>query len=89
MAENEKKDLEKVEKVKSDKPSVWSTIGAWFKSLKSECKKIAWASFKSIKANTAIVLVVAIVFAIVLGLLDYLFQGGLNGLNGLVTLIKG
>ena len=88
MAENEKKDLQKVEKVKSDKPSFWSKIGAWFKSLKSECKKISWMGWKAVQSNTGIVLVCVIAFAIVIGVLDLAFRNAIGGLSGLVNLIR-
>lgn len=89
MAENEKKVAVKTEKPKSDKPSIWKRIGAWFKSLKSECKKISWASWKSVRTNTIIVLVCIVIFAVAIGILDYLFSGAIQGLNGLVNLVRG
>ena len=86
MAENEKKtELGKsAEKQKSDKPSVWQRLTAWFKSLKSECKKIAWASFKSVRSNSVIVLVCVVIIAVVLGLLDYCFSSAIVGLSRLL-----
>ena len=93
MAENEKKELQKAEKkaakAKSDKPSIWKRIGSWFKGLRAECKKITWTSWKEVKTSTFIVLVFVIVFAIVIGVLDYAFSGAISGLNGLVNLIRG
>ena len=85
MAENEKKELQNAEK----KPSVFKRIGAWFKSLKSECKKISWTSWKSVKSSTFIVLVCVIAFAIVIGLLDLVFGKAIGGLNDIVNLIRG
>ena len=89
MADNEKKtELEqtapKAEKAKSDKPSIWARLGTWFKSCKSECKKISWASWKSVKSNSLVVLVCVIIFSIVLGLLDYCFSGAIVGLSRLI-----
>lgn len=93
MAENEKKELAKAEKkapkVKSDKPSIWKRIGAWFKGLRSECKKISWTNWKTVKSSTLIVLVCVIIFAIVIGVLDFAFNGAIAGLNGLVGLLRG
>lgn len=40
---------------KSDKPSVPSRIAAWFRSCKSEMKKIVWASPKSVLSNSIMV----------------------------------
>ena len=87
MAENEKKtELEKnadkkPAKAKSDKPSIWKRIGNWFKSVKSECKKISWASWKSVRSNGTIVLVCVVIFSIVLAILDYCFSGAIVGLS--------
>lgn len=86
MAENENKtEIRKSPKEekpqKKDKPSVWQRIGTWFRSIKSECKKISWASWKSVRSNTIIVLVCVIIFSAVLGLLDYCFSSAIIGLS--------
>ena len=86
MAENEKKDIQKS---KSDKPSFFAKMGAWFKSLRSECKKISWTSWKNVKSNTAITLVCVIAFAIVIGVLDFVFRHSISGLSDLANLIRG
>ena len=94
MAENEKKtELEKstykkrakAEKAKSDKPSLWKRITAWFKSVKSESKKVAWASWKSVRSNGTIVIVAVVIIAIALGIIDIAFSGALNGLANLIN----
>ncbi len=90
MADNEKKnELEKAAeskpaKVKEDKPSVFARAKTWFKSVKSEWKKVAWASPKSVKNNTIVVLIGIIVFSAALGILDYLFSGAIVGLSRLI-----
>lgn len=86
MAENENKtEIRKSPKEekpqKKDTPSVWQRIGTWFRSIKSECKKISWASWKSVRSNTIIVLVCVIIFSAVLGLLDYCFSSAIIGLS--------
>ncbi len=89
MAENEKKALE-AEQTKSDKPakekkpSVWKRLVAWFKSLRAECKKISWASFKSVRYNTIVVIIAVIICSIVTGLLDYGFSAAIVGLSRLI-----
>ncbi|MBQ4096980.1 MAG: preprotein translocase subunit SecE [Clostridia bacterium] len=80
MAENEKK-TETQKAPKEKKPSVWSRIGKWFKSLKSECKKISWASWKSVRSNSIIVIVCIIIFSAVLALLDLGFHEAISGLS--------
>lgn len=94
MAENEKNsELEttapkKADKAKSEKPSVWKKIGAlckkigaWFKSVRSECKKVSWAGWKSVRSNSIIVLVCVIIIAVIIGVLDYGFLNAISGLN--------
>ncbi|MBO5313453.1 MAG: preprotein translocase subunit SecE [Clostridia bacterium] len=55
---------------KSDKPGFFARIGAWFKGLKSEFKKITWASRKATFKNFGIVLAIVIVSAVVIGAID-------------------
>lgn len=62
-AKNDKKD----KKVKEKKPS---KLAAKFKGLKSEYKKITWASKEDTFKNFAIVLVGMVVFAAVIGVID-------------------
>ena len=93
MAENEKKALEadqkKAEKtaekpVKEKKPSIWKRLGAWFKSLRSEAKKISWASFKSVRYNSIVVIVCVVICSIIIGLFDYGFSAAIDGLSRLI-----
>ena len=93
MAEKEKKtELEKSEakkpakenKPKEDKPSVGQRLGTWFKSLKSECKKISWASWSSVRSNSIIVIISVLIISAVLGILDYCFSGAIVGLSRLI-----
>jgi len=91
MAENEKKalDAEKNEKVekkpaKEKKPSVFKRLGAWFKSLRAEAKKISWASPKAVRYNSILVIVCVVICSIVIGLLDYGFSAAIVGLSRLI-----
>jgi len=94
MAENEKKALEAEQNAKADKPaekpvkekkpSVWKRLAAWFKSLRAEAKKISWASFKSVRYNTIVVIVCVIICSIITGLLDYGFSAAIVGLSRLI-----
>lgn len=52
----------------------------FFRSLKSEWKKISWYSWKQTWKGTLVVAIVSIVIAIVVGLLDTGFSQGLNAL---------
>ena len=85
MAENEKKTAPEAAKeakpAKADKPSLWSRLTAWFRSVKSECKKVSWASWKAVQSNSIIVIVCVLIISAVVGILDYAFSGTLIGLS--------
>lgn len=88
MAENEKTPA-KTEKnetkaPKENKPSFFSRVGAWFRSLKAECKKISWASPKLVKQNTLLVVVCVAIVGVVIGLLDYGFSQTIVGLSRII-----
>ena len=74
MAENEKKTV-KAAKAKSDKPSLWSRIASWFKSVKSEAKKVVWPNKQTVVKNTVVVIVALIVLCAVVTVLDVVFGG--------------
>ena len=84
MAEKEKKVVETENKPK--KPAKEKKKGkikeAW-KGFKSELGKIVWPSWKQVLKNTLIVLVVVIIFAVIIGALDYAFSGGIQALADL------
>ena len=63
---------EKETKVKktNDKPGFIARVGAWFKGLKSEFKKITWSSRKSTFKNFGIVMAIVIASALVIGIVD-------------------
>ncbi len=69
---------------KDKKPSLGSRIVAWFRTTKAELKKIVWPPRKTVLRNTALVLVVMVVLAAVLGLLDYVFSSAVVGLSYIV-----
>ena len=82
-ADTAKKEVKK-EVSKPKKPSIFSRIKAWFKSCKSEMKKVVWASWSSVRSNTLMVLVCIIVVSAVIGLVDYLFSQGFTILGKLI-----
>ena len=86
MAEKENKAVqEKKEKApNSDKPSLFKRIGTWFKSLRSEAKKVSWANAASVRKNTIVVVVCVLVVAVVLGVLDITLTKAIGGLSDLV-----
>ena len=92
MADIEKKKSDAVEpktdkpqKVKKDKKPLGSRIAAWFRGFRAEFKKIVWVSPKNVVTNTAIVLVVVIAVAAVIGVLDYVFSQSILGLDSLIN----
>ncbi|MBQ8145447.1 MAG: preprotein translocase subunit SecE [Clostridia bacterium] len=74
MAEKENKIVsakaDAKKKSNSDKPGFFKRIGNWFKGLKSEFKKITWASRKTTFKNFGIVLTIVIISAVVISVID-------------------
>ncbi|MBQ8545709.1 MAG: preprotein translocase subunit SecE [Clostridia bacterium] len=77
-------------KTESKKPGFFSKIGGFFaklgekfKGLKSEWKKVSWASPRATFKNFALVLVVVICFAIAIALIDVLAGLGVSGITSL------
>ena len=66
------------------KPSVPRRIAAWFRSCKSEMKKVVWSSPKSVLKNSLMVIGVIVVVALITALLDYVFTQGIIGLNEII-----
>ena len=88
MAENEKKTApeaaKEIKPAKADKPSLWSRLTAWFRSVKSECKKVSWASWKTVRSSSVIVIVCVLIISAIIGVLDYCFSGAIVGLSRLI-----
>ena len=59
-------------------------LGKWFRGMKSELKKVVWPTWSQVLNNTIVVIVVSIIFAIVIGLIDYLAYEGIKALLGLI-----
>ncbi len=55
----------------------------FFRSCKSEGKKVVWTPWKTVRKSTLVVIIVIVVCAIVIGLLDWVFSRGFNALAGL------
>lgn len=70
-------------KKKSDKPSLWSRIKSFFKSIKSEVKKISWSPWTDVRKNTLVVVVVIVICAIALAVVDIVFSYGIKLLGQL------
>ena len=70
-------------KKKSDKPSLWSRITSFARSIKSEVKKISWSPWTEVRKNTLVVIVVIAVCAVALAIVDYVFVQGITALGKL------
>lgn len=70
-------------KKKSDKPSLWSRIAAYARSIKSEIKKISWSPWTDVRKNTFVVVVVIAVCAVALAIVDYVLAQGITLLGNI------
>lgn len=59
------------------------SIGAWFREMRSELKKVVWPSGKEVYKNTLVVLIVCAIFAIITYAMDALLNTGVLALLGL------
>lgn len=88
MAE-EKKTSKKAEKSTDSKPkkkskkNPFKSIASFFKSVKSEGKKVVWAKPKEVLRNTIIVLVVCTIVGVAIYGVDTVLSLGMKGLKGL------
>jgi preprotein translocase subunit SecE len=56
---------------------------SWFTGLKAEFRKIIWPNQKSLVRQTAAVVAVSVVLGLVIALIDWVIQNGVNFLVGL------
>jgi preprotein translocase subunit SecE len=68
---------------KENKPSLFARIGRYFKDVVGELKKVTWPTGKDLAKYTATVLGFIVLFAIVIGVLDFLFGEGFTLLGNL------
>ena len=59
-------------------------LAAFLRSVKSEVKKIVWASGKDTKKNFLVVIVITVAIAVLIGLLDFAFSKGIQGIVNLL-----
>ena len=58
-------------------------VAEFFRNVRSECKKIVWTPWKTVRKNTFVVVIIVIVCAIVIGALDFIFAKGIVSLGDL------
>ena len=56
---------------------------AFCRSIKSECGKVSWYSWKNTRKGTVVVVICVVALAIVIGLLDWLFFTVIDAIPGL------
>ena len=56
---------------------------SWFKGLASEFKKIQWENRKSVVKQTIAVISVSVVVGLIIALIDWLIQNGVDFIVGL------
>ena len=54
------------------------TKKSWFKGLKAEFKKVVWPDRPSIAKRTMVVIVVASILGVLITIVDWFIQGGLE-----------
>lgn len=60
------------ENVKEKKPNIFKRMGKYFKSLRSEMKKVYWPTKKQLISSTVSVVVFCIIIGVIIALLDML-----------------
>lgn len=55
----------------------------WFKGLKAEFAKINWATKEDVTKQTVAVVVVSVILGVLIAVLDFLLQSGINFLVNL------
>ncbi len=55
----------------------------WFKGLKAEFHKISWTSREDVTKQTIAVVVVSVIVGLLIALIDFLLQSGINFLVSL------
>lgn len=81
VAETAKKQKDNKSNKKNKKPNFFKRIGAKFKDVFSELKKVNWPTFGKVVKQTGIVLAVVVIFLVVITAFDF----GLTKLLGLIS----
>ena len=62
----------------------WNGLTKWFRGMKSELKKVVWPTWSQVLNNTLVVIVVSLIFAVILGVIDWLAGEGITALLSLI-----
>ena len=63
-------------------------LAAFFRSVKSEMKKIVWSPKDQTRKNFLVVMVICIAVVILIGILDFAFNKGITALTGWIKTLK-
>ncbi len=85
MAEKEVKAKEAAKTPKAKKEKKKGKLGEAWRGFKSEFKKIVWPSWKQVRKNTLVVVVIVAVFAVIIGALDIALSRGMGALTDFFT----
>ena len=55
-----------------------SSISNWFEGIKAEFRKIIWPDQKTLAKQTGAVLAVSVVLGVIIAILDFIFQHGVD-----------
>ena len=73
-----------VKKPEKEKKSFFSKVGKFFRGYVSEFKKIVWPTWKQVRKNTLVTIVMVIAVGIFIWLLDFAFGWLLDFVLGLI-----
>ena len=60
-------------------------VGKFLRSLRSELKKISWSTWRDVRKNTLVVLVVVIAIGVLIAGVDFLFSRGILAMKNLLS----
>ena len=81
---DKKADAKAKKSPKKSKPKLTERIAKFFRSSKSELKKITWSPWNQVGKNTLVVIVTVVICAAAIGLLDLVFNQGIVALGALI-----
>ena len=58
----------------------WNGLTKWFRGMKSELKKVVWPTWSQVVNNTLVVIVVSVIFAVIIGVIDWAAYEGIKAL---------
>lgn len=63
-------------------------LAAFFRSVKSEMKKVVWSPKDQTRKNFLVVIVICVAVVILIGILDFAFNKGITALTGWIKTFK-